>query len=334
MIKNINSRTTTNINNKTSSDIINSPPKYNDPLNNWALRGMSYSSDIGVAISEIAPKFGAALWAPTFMYLGADIYDKYKTDKNKFDPSAKRAFKRAVFQALMSLIVMPAVIFTSQKLISPLSKLTKSKLSTNAKDAVIKHTKDILSQTDKENFDDFEKFKKILVSTLKNRLEAQKNEKRSTNIVKRLYNLVTGKYSILKADKDKLVEFAEENAKKLFEIKDAILNKNKKNIPYNVQRKYNKVLPQIVELYGRDYSYSALRSALKEYQKSLIFKNKLLKTAVGFAAMIAFTSPVTSFVDKNIMKKYIYPEIDIMSKELVARSRLKEVFNEMIKRKN
>ena len=65
--------------------------KYHDPLNRPIPVLMSYSSEIGTAISEIAPKLGAALWAPTFMYLGADIYDKYKNDKDNYNPSAKRA---------------------------------------------------------------------------------------------------------------------------------------------------------------------------------------------------------------------------------------------------
>lgn len=50
---------------------------------------MSYSSEVGTAISEIAPKLGASLFAPTFMYLGADIYDKYKNDKDSYNPSGK-----------------------------------------------------------------------------------------------------------------------------------------------------------------------------------------------------------------------------------------------------
>ena len=43
-----------------------------------------YSSEIGATVNEIAPKLTFALWVPSFMYLGADIYDKYKNDKNEF----------------------------------------------------------------------------------------------------------------------------------------------------------------------------------------------------------------------------------------------------------
>ena len=68
---------------------------------------MSYSNEIGTAISEIAPKLGTALWAPTFLYLGADIYDKYKNDKDNYKPSGKRALKRAIFQGMTSFLLLP-----------------------------------------------------------------------------------------------------------------------------------------------------------------------------------------------------------------------------------
>ena len=44
--------------------------KYKDPLSRKLPVLMSYSSEVGTAISEIAPKLGASLFAPTFMYLG------------------------------------------------------------------------------------------------------------------------------------------------------------------------------------------------------------------------------------------------------------------------
>ena len=57
---------------------------YKDPLNSWGIRALMYSSEIGATVNEIAPKVTFALWVPSFMYLGADIYDKYKNDKNEF----------------------------------------------------------------------------------------------------------------------------------------------------------------------------------------------------------------------------------------------------------
>ena len=116
--------------------INNEKKKYHDPLNKGVFVVLSNSNEIGTAISDIAPKLGAALWAPTFMYLGADIYDKYKNDKNNYNPSAKRAFKRAIYQALTSLVAMPAAIILGKYIISPLGKLDKTGVSGNTKDAI------------------------------------------------------------------------------------------------------------------------------------------------------------------------------------------------------
>ena len=120
--------------------------KYQDPLNKTLPVLMSYSNEVGTAISEIAPKLGAALWAPTFMYLGADIYDKYKNDKDNYKPSSRRAIKRAIFQGLTSLVALPALIFAGQWAVSPLGKIDKSGISGNAKDAIYRHTKNVLDQ--------------------------------------------------------------------------------------------------------------------------------------------------------------------------------------------
>lgn len=307
--------------------------KFHDPLNQWAVKGMSYSNEVGTAIVEIAPKLGAALWAPTFMYLGADIYDKYKNDKNGFNPSAKRALERAIFQGITALIALPAVIFAGQKLVSPIARFSKFGISTNAKDAVIRHTKDVIEQSHGDALESYDKFKKIVLKTLENKLNARKNEKKTVNIFKRVVNFFTDKYPMVNSNKDKLLAYAEENAKKVFDIKTALQNGDKKAVPRKINRKYNSILPAMKEMYGHDHSHHALRTALQEYQKSLIFKNKLLKTLGGFISLAIFAGPVNKYVENTIMKKYINPEIDQISHGFVNNSRMKQVFSEMDRRK-
>lgn len=311
--------------------------KYKDPLSQKTLVLMSYSNEVGTAISEIAPKLGTALWAPTFMYLGADIYDKYKNDKDSYNPSGKRAFKRAIFQGMTSLIALPAVIYAGQCLVSPLSRMQKSGISGNAKDAVYRHTKDVIDQTHGDALESYEKFKNIITKSLENKLDARKNEKKSvSNFFKKVVHFFTEKYPLVGADKKKLLDFAEDNAKKTFEIAEALKNNDKKKVPYKIYHKYQKLLPKMKEMYKEaDYSHHATRTALKEYQNSLIFKNKLLKTVGGFIALGIFAAPVNEFVDKKIMKKYINPGIDQISHEFINGngSNLKNIFNEMRERK-
>lgn len=289
--------------------------KYKDPLNKTAVVLMSYSNETGTAISEIAPRLGTALWAPTFMYLGADIYDKYKNDKNNYNPSAKRAFKRAIFQGLTTLLALPTVILIGQWLVSPFGRLDKSGISGNAKDAIYRHTKSVIEQAHGNVLKDYASFKDTILKTLQNKINGRQNEQNTLGFVKKLYKRTfTKRYALLEGDNAKILAYAEDNAKKTFDILQALKNNQKNKIPKSVYKKYNEVLPKMKEMYHEaDYSFQATRTALKKYQTSRIFKNKLLKTCGGLVALVIFAKPVNDYVDQYIMKKYINPGIDRFS---------------------
>lgn len=309
----------------------NTQEKYRDPLSKKLPVMMSYSSEVGTAISEIAPKLGTALWAPTFMYLGADIYDKYKNDKTSYNPSAKRALKRAIYQGLTSIVALPAVIIAGQFIASPLGKLGKAGISGNAKDAVYKHIKNVIDQAHGSALDNYESFNRIITETLENKIKVRNNEKKTINPFKRFYNkYFTDRYDLLSSDKDKIIKFAKENALATFNIKNALKHGDKSKIPNKVYNKYNDILPAMKEMYKEgDYAYQATRNALKEYQNSLIFKNKLLKTIGGLGTLFLLATPINTFVDKQLMKKYIGPGIDQISHSFVNESRMKSIFNDM-----
>ncbi len=317
------------INSTTSNP--NKTNKYQDPLNKPIPVLMSYSNELGTAIYEIAPRLGTTLWAPSLMYLGADIYDKYKNDKDSYNPSGKRAFKRAVFQGMTSVIALPLLIFAGQCIVSPLAKMDKYGISGNAKDAVYKHTKSVIDQIPPEILDNYSKLKETIMLTLKNKIESRAHEKSNINIFKRLYYIFfTERYEVLSSKKDKVMIFAVDNAKNIFNIITGLKNNEKDKVPKNILSKYKKLLPEMKEMYHvADYSHNAAKAALKQYQSSLIFKNKLLKTLGGFGALILFAEPVNDFVEKYIMKKYINPGIDQINFNFVNESKLKNIFNDM-----
>src|SRR5574344_699075 len=84
--------------------------KYSDPLMKFPIRGLAYSNELGAALSEISPKIGTMLWVPALMYFGADIYDKYKNDNDKFSPNGERGLKQAIFQACASVVLPTAAV--------------------------------------------------------------------------------------------------------------------------------------------------------------------------------------------------------------------------------
>lgn len=157
---------------------------YKDPLNSWGIRALMYSSEIGATVNEIAPKLTFALWVPSFMYLGADIYDKYKNDKNEFSPSSKRGVKEAIRQAFSFFILPTGATILGQKLTSPLGKLISDRLSINAKDGIYRHTKDVIDQSIGSNFDNKDNFKNLLVNSLKIKSHPWKIPKRQITSLK------------------------------------------------------------------------------------------------------------------------------------------------------
>lgn len=303
---------------------------YKDPLNSNSAVLMSYSNEVGTAISEIAPKLGTALWAPTFMYLGADIYDKYKNDKDCYNPSAKRALKRTIFQGITCLAALPAVIFAGQCAVSPLGRLDKTGISGNVKDAIYRHTKNLIDHVHSNALENYAQFKDILLKTLQNKINARSNEKQTSNIFKKMYRILfTDRYDILNGDNAKIMAFAEKNAKNIFDIAQAIKQGNPANIPTKIYNKYKQVLPKMKEIYkDGDYALQATRTALKEYQKTMIFKNKLLKTIGGLVALVAFAKPVNDFVDQKIMNKYIDPGVEHLNIHAFKRFNTNQTFKD------
>lgn len=315
----------------TINPVTEQPKPYKDPLNKTGIMLMSYSNEAGTAISEIAPKLGAALWAPAFMYLGADIYDKYKNDKDNYSPSARRAFKEAVYQGVTNIIALPLVIYGGQCAVSPLGRMDKSGISGNAKDEIYKHTRDVIEQVHGNTLADFDTFKNTIISSLENKITARNNEQNTINVFKKIYNkFFTKRYTLLHSNKEKILTFAEENAQKTYEIFTALKNNEIEKIPKNVYKKYHQVLPAMKEMFkDGDFAYQASRTALKEHQTSLIFKNKLVKTVSGLITLVLLAKPVNKFVDKHIMKKYIEPKIDKIPSISINDSKIKNIFNEM-----
>ncbi len=298
--------------------------KYKDPLNSWTLKALSFTNEIGTGLNEIAPKVTFALWIPTFMYLGADIYDKYKNDQNEYCPSRKRGVKQAIGQGLTSFILPAGAILLGQKLTSPIGKLISDNLSLNAREEVYNHTKNVIDQAIGEHFDDKTKFKKFLSETLTNRTNALKNTKQTDNIFKKAYRYLTGYFALADSDPDKLAYFAGKNADRIFEIKE-LLEKDVPNekIPKKIYKKYHETKPIMQKTYGDDFAHHALKTALKEYQNKQIVRNKLVKTFGGLVSLVLLIKPINMFVDKVLMPKYIAPSINKIDKKLMEGNHLR-----------
>ena len=52
--------------------------EYKDPMMHWPLRGAAFTNEIGEALRPLIGQYATLTWIPALMYIGADIYDKYK----------------------------------------------------------------------------------------------------------------------------------------------------------------------------------------------------------------------------------------------------------------
>jgi len=285
--------------------------KYKDPLNNWVLKSLSYTNELGACVNEISPKMTFALWVPTIMYLGADIYDKYKSDQMEYSPSRRRALDEVITQGFTSFILPAGAIILGQKLTSPIGKLISGKLSINARETVYEHTKDAIEHCFGEDLNNKNKFTELLRTSLTNKINSLNNEKETNNPLKKLYRYMTGYYAAASADKTKLMKFAQENAENLFELKENLERDiNLSKIPHRIYQKYQKAKPVMKEIYGEGYTTHALKRALIQYQHEKIFLNKLIKTAGGIASLAILIQPINKFVEKIVMPRYVDPNVD------------------------
>ena len=78
-----------------------------DILINTPLRYIAYTNEVGECLRPISSGLSNASWIPALLYIGADIWDKYKRgeDDTYTEPSLKRGMKEAAFQTLASVLL-------------------------------------------------------------------------------------------------------------------------------------------------------------------------------------------------------------------------------------
>lgn len=322
-------RTNTNFTNLTSifhrKENKDRQSNYNDPLNNWWVKSASYTNEIGASIHEIAPRLGQLLWVPTIMYMGADIYDKYKNDKNKFNPSGKRGLEQAIYQGISSFVLPAGAILLGQKVTSPVGQLfNKNLLSVNAKEKTLLHMKHAINQCVGDMYEDKEQFKNFMINSLENKINAIHNEKKTDNLFKKILKFNSGDYALANEKRTKILDFAKENIDELFEIQKALKKGVKpKEISAGCYKKYLREVPTLEKMYGKDHANHSIGFVLKHYENRQLFKNKLVRTLGGLIALAVLLKPIDFFVSKILMPKFVDPGIDRFNAAILDRSALK-----------
>lgn len=249
---------------------------YKDPLQNYPLRLLGYTNDVGVAINELFPTFATLCWVPALMYFGADVYDKYKNKGNTYDPNAKRAFSQAVFQANAS-IIMPMVFgHIGASAFSQMEKYKGLKLSTNAKEQTLRYIKHYAAS---ERIFDADQNKETVLkdfeTSFNNFYNNSSKSYKNRNIFVKTYDKLLG------------------NCKR-----GAIANSNENRVKDFANKRFKSAIESV----------SSLDDLNMKFDKD-IFKLKAWKSAGSFAALILTMKFIDSFTENVLIKKVVEPQM-------------------------
>jgi hypothetical protein len=295
---------------------------YQDPLRKFPVKACAYSNEIGAVVSGISPKIGTALWVPALMYFGADIYDKYKNDETSYNPSKRRGFKEAVFQSLASVLLPTAAVKAGQRAFSTLNRVSQNKLSTQAKEDVIEKSLSFMQSKSLHTYENnpqeyVNDFKDAILMTAKDSKGDFKALSKSKKIMT-IINPFKDCDNIAFSNENYLSSYAEKQAEKIMQIRSSLMkNEKPKELSNKLFKKFQDKQGEYKKIYPEDkYLGKAAKSILKQFHKEQIFKNKLIKTAGGFVALLLLIKPIDDFVEHFVIQKTVEPGLEYLSKNL------------------
>ena len=285
--------------------------EYKDPMMKWPLRGAAFTNEIGEALRPIIGGYATLSWAPALMYIGADIYDKYKNDQNEYSPNSRRCLKQAVFQGMASVFLPLVAVKAGQNVFSQLGKLSDEKISLNAKEQISKVAEEFIANGKMRAYHnkDGECIKEFL-DIVNNKIDYKQQKLSAKNPLSKIWYSLEDKFSkFLKINsKTKKQEYAEKTIKDLIDLRKNILNPSTEFAAGKLYSNYNSALKN-----GQTNSV-AVKSVLTKYQNNTLMKGNFIKTIGGFVALGMFIKPIDHFVENVLIGKYVGPKIDRINK--------------------
>lgn len=269
--------------------------EYKDPLMQWPLRGAAFTNEVGEALRPVIGGYATLSWAPALLYIGADVYDKYKNDQTEYSPDSRRCLKQAIFQGMASVFLPLIAVKAGQNSLAQAGKFTEDKISINSKEHIAKIAEQFIANGKMHVFDGKdEECVKEFSDIVTNSLDF-KNQKTSLKNV----------FKIFRFDKkEKVKEYSEKTIKDLIDLRKKLLN------PTDSFKKDKWFKAYEADLNAGQSSNVAIKSVLTQFQQNKMFKGKFIKTLGGFVALGIAIKPIDHFVEEVLIGKYVGPEID------------------------
>lgn len=290
--------------------------EYRDPLMKWPLRGAAFTNEVGEALRPLIGEYATLTWVPALMYIGADIYDKYKNDQTEYSPNSKRLLKQAIFQGTASILLPIAAVKMGQNLFSIFGKLGKDGITINKKERIGKIAEEFIANGQMRAYQGKdEECIQAFMDKVQNNLDFEKRRKAINNPFLKIF-IRTEESLKLKAEK--INKYAESTIKDLIEHRKLMLNPTE-------DFKSTKVYKDYVNALSNEQTKSvATKNALTNFQQSKMLKGKVVKTIGGFIALGLLIKPIDLFVHEILIGKLLGPTIDNIKKPENSKRNQKE----------
>ena len=280
--------------------------EYRDPLMRWPLRGAAFTNEVGEALRPLIGEYATICWAPALMYIGADIYDKYKNDNTEYSPDSKRLLKQAIFQGMASILLPLVAVKAGQNIFSVISRFGKDKISINSKEQVSKAAETFIENGQMQAYSDKEE--ECIGTFLKrvhNVIDFRKQEKNTKNPFSKAWNKIeTSTFKLLNINNESLDKYANSTIQDLIEKRKNLLNPSEE---FKASKIYHNYINGLNKGQTKDV---AIKSALTKFQQQKMLKGRTLKTIGGFIALGSLIKPIDHFVDNIVIGKVLGPGID------------------------
>lgn len=274
--------------------------EYVDPLMKWPMRGAAFTNEIGEALRPLIGGYATLTWAPALLYIGADVYDKYKNDQTQYSPDSRRCLKQAIFQGLASILLPIVAVKGGQNLFSLFGMLTKDKVTFNAQDQIIELAQQFVDNGKMRAYRDKDtECIKDFLDIVDNNLSYRNFEERAKNPFKESFQK-----AFKLNTKDKIDKYAQRTIKKLISTRKNLLN------PTDLYKETSLYSQYKYALESGQTKNVAVKSVLNQYLSKKTMKGRFVKTAGGFIALGLAISPIDKFVEHVLIGKVIGPSID------------------------
>lgn len=286
-----------------SADIRSRNPltgEYKDPLMRWPLRGAAFTNEVGEALRPLIGGYATLSWAPALLYIGADVYDKYKNDQTEYSPDSRRCLKQAIFQGMASILLPIIAVKGGQNLFSLFGIRSKDKITYNTQEQIIELAQQFVANGKMRAYHGKdEECIKAFMDVVDNNIDYKETVNTIINPFKK------GTIKKHNINNKKIVDsFSQNIIQELIDTRKSLLNPTEEFEKSSLYTEFKNALKT------GETKNVAVKTVLNKQLSRKTMQGRLIKTVGGFIALGLAINPIDKFVENVLIGKVIGPSID------------------------